>query len=136
MFKDCEAFPEVSVRDAPPPPDGFDGYTSSKWTSERTSEETELPVWIHRPLSIIRPERGLERNGEMRFDLLRSLLHFSRKMRAVPVPDQLRGALDLISLENTAKGIAADVLANAPRPRPIQWRDYGKKCCHICPSDG
>ncbi|KAI1746169.1 beta-ketoacyl synthase domain-containing protein [Xylaria scruposa] len=130
MFKDREAFPEVSVRDAPPPPDGFDGYTSSKWASERllerTSEETGLPVWIHRPSSIIRPEHELERNGETQFDLLQSLLHFSRKMRAVPVSDRLRGALDLISLENTAKGIVAEVLTNTPRSQPIQGHSYGR----------
>jgi hybrid polyketide synthase/nonribosomal peptide synthetase ACE1 len=124
MFTDREAFSEVSVRTTPPPTDGSDGYTSSKWASERllerVSEETGLPVWIHRPSSVIRPEHQLERNGEAQFDLLQSLLHFSHKMRAVPISDRMRGALDLISLENVARNITADVLTNVPRQQQIQ----------------
>ncbi|KAI1176375.1 beta-ketoacyl synthase domain-containing protein [Nemania sp. FL0916] len=127
MFTDRETFGEVSVRAVPPPTDGSDGYTSSKWASERllerVSEEIGLPVWIHRPSSIIRPEHQLERNGEAQFDLLQSLLHFSRKMRAVPISDRLRGSLDLISLENAARNITADVLTNTPRQQQLQGHE-------------
>ncbi|KAI0436038.1 beta-ketoacyl synthase domain-containing protein [Xylaria telfairii] len=121
MFTDRASFPEISVRDAPPPTDGIDGYTSSKWASERVLERasaaTGVAVWIHRPSSIMRAAHELERAGETQFDLLQSLLHFSRKMRAVPVSRRLRGALDLISLENTARGVLAHVMANTPRIR-------------------
>ncbi|KAI3336824.1 hypothetical protein HD806DRAFT_528411 [Xylariaceae sp. AK1471] len=54
------------------------------------------------------------------FSEISSLLHFPRKMRAVPESDRLRGTLDLISLEDIARNLAADVLANIRRPQRIQ----------------
>ncbi|KAI0194230.1 beta-ketoacyl synthase domain-containing protein [Astrocystis sublimbata] len=120
MFADREVFREVSVAEVPPPRDGVDGYTSSKWASEvlleKASAASGMEVWIHRPSSIMRPKDEVlagERDGEAQFDLLQSMLHFSRELRAVPVSERLRGTLDLVGVENVARNIVGDVCAGS-----------------------
>lgn len=113
MLTPRKIFTEVSVADTYPPTDGSDGYNASKWASERylerTSEETGLPVWIHRPSSITHPSRLLgEDASEMEF--LPNLFKYSRLLKAVPSSDKVQGEIDLVSAENVAKGIVASAL--------------------------
>ena len=91
-----DVFEEVSASADPPPADGFDGYTASKWTSERYLEKVNQhcgwPVWIHRPSSV-------RRRDVPELDLMQNILWYSRFMQAVPVSPNLRGVLDLVSLD-------------------------------------
>lgn len=119
MLTPREMFSEVSVADTYPPTDGSDGYTASKWASERylerTSEETGLPVWIHRPSSITHPSGLLGENAsEMEF--LQNLFKYSRLLKAVPSSDKLQGVIDLVSAENVAQGIVASALGGNRSP--------------------
>ena len=113
------AFPEVSAASYMPPTDGSDGYTASKWASEvyleRLSKASGLPVWIHRPSSIMGEEPA-------ETDLMANLLRYTLMMRAVPV---LRasskgkqaiteggnegGYIDLVDVENVAQGVLKHV---------------------------
>ena len=114
-----DAFGEISAADYFPPHDGSDGYTASKWTSERYLEKVHeavgLPVWIHRPSSIIRDD------GSQDLDLLQSLLKYSRLMGAVPVSPNLRGALDLVKVENVVGGVLRTVLNGMATPPTVQY---------------
>ncbi|GAB0138114.1 putative nrps-t1pks biosynthetic cluster [Epichloe bromicola] len=60
MYTSSETMAPVSVRHSHPPMDGHYGYIASKWASEVFLENVQdkygLPVVIHRPSSIIRPE--------------------------------------------------------------------------------
>ena len=113
MFTHRESFGEVSVGSTLPPSDGLDGYTASKWASERylenVNEQFNLPVWIHRPSSITRSSSLLGEDA-MEMELLQNLLKYSRIMKAVPSSEKLVGTLDLVSAENVAKGIVGRVM--------------------------
>ena len=113
LFSAKDAFEEVSVSSTPPPPDGSDGYTASKWASERYLEKMNvqygLPVWIHRPSSIVRPPGQTGEDAPV-LDLLQNLLKYSREMRAVPTSPNLRGALNLISVKQVTDGIISHIV--------------------------
>ena len=108
LFTPRETFEEVSVADTPPPTDGSDGYTATKWASERylerVNESFGLPICIHRPSSITRSSSLLGEDAT-EMELLQNLLKYSRLMRATPASEKLKGALDLVSVESVAKGI-------------------------------
>ncbi|KAA6407229.1 MAG: hypothetical protein FRX48_09031 [Lasallia pustulata] len=118
LFAVREIFEEVTARSTPPPTDGSDGYTASKWASERylerVNEQYGQPVWIHRPSSIVRPPDQTNRGAGPVLDLLQNLLKYSRVMKAVPVSENLRGALDLISVEHVSEGVVEEVMQNCP----------------------
>lgn len=107
-------FPEASAAAYSPPTDGSDGYTSSKWASEiyleKASQQLGLPVWIHRPSSIMGDDPAPT-------DMMANMLKFSLMMRAVPLmrgKGEKMGAesgfLDLIDVENVSKGIIASLV--------------------------
>ena len=111
-------FDEVSASAYTPPQDGSDGYTTSKWVSEvmleRLARQSGLPVWIHRPSSIMG-------DGAAETDLMANMLQCSLAMRAVPVlqstdtgKDGARGSLggylDLVDVEVGAGGILNSVM--------------------------
>ncbi|PYI00038.1 beta-ketoacyl synthase domain-containing protein [Aspergillus ellipticus CBS 707.79] len=125
MFIPREVFPEASARDASPPTDGSDGYTATKWASEVYLEQANthlhLPVWIHRPSSVVREEAPDNSPEKPMFDLLQNLLRFSRRLRAVPMSTNLQGSLDLVSVDNVTRGIVNAVMT----PRQITWGNTG-----------
>jgi len=115
-----DVFGEGSARDAPPPVDGSDGYAASKWASERMlermSDSVGLRVWIHRPSSIIMHagDPGEEKD-DAPADLIHAVLRYSRKLKAVPVSENLRGMLDFVSIENASAGIVSSVVSGEQR---------------------
>ncbi|RAH75492.1 uncharacterized protein BO66DRAFT_467184 [Aspergillus aculeatinus CBS 121060] len=135
MFTTREAFAEVSAGDAQPPSDGSDGYTATKWVSElyleQASQTFQLPVWIHRPSSVVRQERAGaaeaidqdQDNVDARpmFDLLQNLLRYSRHLKAVPVSTNLKGSLDLVSVQNVARGVVKAVVAQSIDQREVAY---------------
>ncbi|KAK1594656.1 AMP-binding enzyme [Colletotrichum navitas] len=110
LYSGLETFGEVSAAPFPPPTDNSDGYTASKWASERFLERvhgmTELPVWVHRPSNIHRFE-------DPQFDLFQNLLRYSRLMKAVPAFSSMQGHLNLVEVVDVAKSIHNDIFIDA-----------------------
>ncbi|KAI9697552.1 MAG: Type I Iterative PKS [Bogoriella megaspora] len=84
------------------------GYTASKWACERLLERTNaqygLPVWIHRPSTIVR--EGADAEGERaRLDWMNGLVRYSRELKAVPEVKHVKGALDMVFVQNVCKKI-------------------------------
>ena len=139
MFTHRKTFPEISVADTPPPTDGSEGYTASKWASERylerVNEHFGVPVTIHRPSSITRSSSLLGEDATD-MELLQNLLKYSRIMKAVPNTAKLVGALDLVSVENVAAGIVGSVTgassSSAVIPSNVQYlHQTGDLCLPI-----
>ncbi|TEA17265.1 Fusaridione A synthetase fsdS [Colletotrichum sidae] len=112
LYSGLATFGEVSAAGFQPPRDGSDGYTASKWASERflekANEEIGLPVWIHRPSNIHRVE-------DPQFDLFQNLLRFSRILQAVPIFPSLQGHLNLVEAADIAQAVLGDVFADSGR---------------------
>lgn len=112
MYTTSETFAEVSVRDSAPPTDGLYGYIASKWASEvyleRVNAHCGLPVYIHRPSSVIRPESDMMGDNPAA-DVLQNLLVYSQRMLAVPEAPGLRGTVDLVH-PNTVTRKAIDAV--------------------------
>ncbi|KAF1849258.1 uncharacterized protein K460DRAFT_404496 [Cucurbitaria berberidis CBS 394.84] len=107
-------FSEVSAAAKAPPTDGSDGYVASKWASEVFLEKlhiaTGLPIWTHRPSSIMG-------DNVAPTDLMGSLFTYSLKLHAVPVlrgfdNANAGGFADLIDVDNVATGILKHVSTN------------------------
>ncbi|EFQ32290.1 beta-ketoacyl synthase domain-containing protein [Colletotrichum graminicola M1.001] len=116
MYTPFEALAEISVREHTPPVDGRHGYVASKWASEVYLEnahaECGLPVYIHRPSSILRPEA--DRTGENpAADVLQNMLDYSRRVRAVPAAPGLSGFVDLVQPETVTDRVATAVMSGA-----------------------
>lgn len=104
-----DTFEEASASAYKPPADGSNGYTATKWASERClenmNEQIGLPIWLHRPSSITGEDAPA-------FDIMHNLLKYSRLMQAVPVSDRWHGSLDFISVEAVASGVISEVLSS------------------------
>ncbi|KAL9130700.1 MAG: hypothetical protein Q9217_001179 [Psora testacea] len=114
-----DQFGEVSAASYLPPRDGSNGYTASKWASERyleqVSEHGDLPVWIHRPSSIID-------DGAPDLDIMHNLLKYSRLLKAVPDTDRMAGYFDFISVDRVAEGLVREVVQGSGGPRqPVRY---------------
>ncbi|KAI6378482.1 hypothetical protein MCOR25_002184 [Pyricularia grisea] len=110
LYSGLDKFPEISAAAFPPPADNkSDGYTASKWVSERLlekfHEKSRLPVWIHRPSNIHRVHNP-------QFDLFQNLLKFSAILQAVPVFPSLQGYLNLVEAVDIAQEILGDIFAD------------------------
>ncbi|KAF3492239.1 peptide synthetase [Arthroderma uncinatum] len=120
----AEFFDQVSVAAHPPPTDGSDGYTSSKWVSEvyleNVNEKFGLPVYIHRPTNIIG-------TGTSQIDVVNNLLTYSRKTKMVPRCPNWTGYLDLINV----KYVASDIIESVLKPgSPTPTERYGVEYIH------
>lgn len=97
IFSPDDVFKEVSAAQNPPPADGSFGYAASKWTSERYLEKVNKHCgW---PITILRPS-SISRQDVLDLDLMQNLLKYSRLMQGVPVFPNIRGGINLVSLES------------------------------------
>jgi len=98
--------------------DGSMGYACSKWVCERMLEGTNthygLPIWIHRPSTIIRQGHDAE-TQRASFDWVNIFLEYSHKIQAVPQIVNNQGALDLVHVQTCCNDIIAEVKSNKPR---------------------
>ncbi|KAL9629344.1 MAG: hypothetical protein Q9164_006922 [Protoblastenia rupestris] len=132
-----EPLEEISVAASRPAIDGSDGYVASKWASERflekVSEHYGLPVWIHRPASIIGEDAPS-------MDIMNNTLRFSRTMKAVPSMAGWTGYFDFIAVESVAKGIVGETLAIGHRQRSPPRENFPVYIHHsgetVIPIDG
>ena len=110
-----DSFGEESVSAYLPPVDGSDGYVASKWASERylenVNESLGLPVYIHRPSSIIGEDAPS-------LDILHNTLKYSRLMKAIPDLTGAEGYFDFIAVDSVARGIVSHVLSRQKLPAP------------------
>ncbi|KAE8383864.1 male sterility protein-domain-containing protein [Aspergillus bertholletiae] len=101
------ALPPGSVSAFPPPKSGSDGFTASKWASERylekTAEATGLDVCIHRPCALTGDRAPSE-------DALNAILQFSVLMKVVPQFPNVRGFFDFEKVGVVADKIGKTVL--------------------------
>lgn len=116
QYSRLESFGEESAAAYPPPPSALDGYSASKWASERYLERLyELsggswPIWIHRPASVQRPadKDGSNDDGQS-LDLISNLLRYCRAANSVPVSANLLGVLNLVPLGRIVDSMAHEM---------------------------
>lgn len=106
------SLPPVSVSSFAPPIDGSEGFTATKWASEKFLENlaqdtlTEgagsLPVYVHRTCAVIGDKAPSD-------DAQNALLRFSILMRAVPVLENMQGYLDFQDVDVIAADIVRSV---------------------------
>jgi hybrid polyketide synthase/nonribosomal peptide synthetase ACE1 len=123
MFTFWQSFGEETASAAQPPTDGTNGYKASKWASERflerLNERLGLPVWLHRPSDMVR-----DNDEEASWDLLHTLLGYSRVLRAVPLSENLWGWLDLVNAAQVSADIVQMVVDNKPRATDARSVSY------------
>ncbi|UKZ48067.1 putative Hybrid PKS-NRPS biosynthetic cluster [Trichoderma virens] len=103
-FTGLDGLPPVSVSQHEPPTDGSNGYSATKWASEvyleKVTENTNLPIWIHRPSSIT-GENAPET------DLMQSVIKHSLNLQAIPDLSSWQGSFDFVPVDDVAAGIIA-----------------------------
>lgn len=119
--KTRSASPPTSVSACFPPTDGSEGFTATKWASERllenTARQTGLAVCIHRPCAVT----GAEAPSE---DALNALIRYSRLLRAVPRFENFEGYLDFRDVYEVADGIVSDALENVAEDHELRFIHY------------
>lgn len=114
QYSHLETFGETSAAAYPPPPDAFDGYSATKWASERYLERLyELsgqswPIWIHRPTSVQRPSDD-DANENASLDLISNLLRYCKLTNAVPISSNLLGVLNLVPLKRIVESMSCEI---------------------------
>jgi aspyridone synthetase (hybrid polyketide synthase/nonribosomal peptide synthetase) len=94
----------VSVSSFLPSKDGSEGFTASKWASERflenLSRKTGLPVRVHRACAVTGDEAPNE-------DALNALLRYSMLTRTIPQFENFEGFFDFRDVDEVASEIVA-----------------------------
>jgi pseurotin A synthetase (hybrid polyketide synthase/nonribosomal peptide synthetase) len=101
-----ETFGEESVASFQPPSSttAAHGYVSSKWASEvfleRASAQFGIPVFIHRPSSIVGPSRPSD-------DVIGNVIDISRRISTIPDlrSSGWKGYFDMISVDRVAREV-------------------------------
>ena len=108
LLSGSTALPPVSVSSFQPKTDGSEGFTATKWASERFLEnvahETGLGVCMHRACAVTGDKAPNE-------DALNALLRYSVLMRAVPRFDNFEGFFDFRDVHEVANEIVKEALA-------------------------
>ncbi|KAL7952857.1 putative PKS-NRPS protein [Trichoderma compactum] len=103
-FTGLDGLPPVSVSQHKPPTDGSNGYSATKWASEayleKVTENSNLPIWIHRPSSIT-GENAPET------DLMQSVIKHTLNLQAIPDLSSWRGSFDFVPVDDVAAGITS-----------------------------
>ncbi|KAI0911968.1 acetyl-CoA synthetase-like protein [Ustulina deusta] len=128
----------ASIRDQHiPVGDTYDGYILTKWVSECLLEvaalEHNLPVWIHRPTTILG-------DGAPEQDLMPAIIKYSRIFRAVPRVEELnvKGSLDLVEVEQVLQDLvnaALDSLNSIPEQQVALSFIHHCNAAKISPSE-
>ncbi|RYP45085.1 hypothetical protein DL768_008516 [Monosporascus sp. mg162] len=108
----------ASMASHPPPTDGSQGFTASKWASERfleqVSDRAGLPITIHRHCSIIGATAPHD-------DAMNSVIRYSLLSRTVP---ELPNAYGYFDFEDVGK-VAASIAASAvDQSQGLQFRHH------------
>ncbi|KAF2797429.1 AMP-binding enzyme [Melanomma pulvis-pyrius CBS 109.77] len=113
QYSGLDEFGEESASRYPPPPDAFDGYSASKWASERYLEKIherssggKWPIWIHRPTSV---QNGGSPPDDINLEVIRNLLKYCKVTNAVPLSQNLRGVMNLVPLECVVESMLREI---------------------------
>ncbi|KAL7916739.1 putative PKS-NRPS protein [Trichoderma velutinum] len=102
-FTGLDGLPPISVSQYEPPTDGSNGYSATKWASEvyleKVTENSSLPIWIHRPSSIT-GENAPET------DLMQSVIKHSLHLKAIPDLSSWQGSFDFVPVNEVAAGLS------------------------------
>lgn len=119
QYSGLSEFDEESAAHYPPPSDAFDGYSATKWASERYLEKIhqhsdgKWPIWIHRPTSVQRSASSLgastSRADINNLDVVSNLLKYCKLTKAVPVSPNLRGFINLTRLDDMVASMMAEI---------------------------
>ncbi|KAL9087506.1 MAG: hypothetical protein Q9165_006617 [Trypethelium subeluteriae] len=128
LYHDNDAFPATTVMGpgcSLPPSDGSFGYMCSKWTNERFLERIHdlygMRVFIHRPSTIIR-EGADARTAQAQLDWVNALLHYARRIKAVPRIGQTSGSLDLVYVRNVCADMMSHIFeGNVKKARGVTY---------------
>ncbi|KAJ5485543.1 Polyketide synthase-nonribosomal peptide synthetase [Penicillium diatomitis] len=109
-FSGKTTFGECSVAAFPPPSIPNDGYATAKWVSEVYLEKANaahrLPVWIHRPSSVMGSDVP-------ELDLMSNVLQYCRSTKKLPASEAWSGVFDFIPVESAAAQIIRAVHRSA-----------------------
>ncbi|GAW13549.1 hypothetical protein ANO14919_029360 [Xylariales sp. No.14919] len=126
--------PEISVSAYSPPPDTADGYETSKWASEclleRVCKDYGVPVWIHRPSSILG-------DGAPELDVIAAVLRYSKALRAVPALEGVvakGGAFDFVSVEDVSKTVVETAIISSKSGGGQRIKASAVQYVHHCSS--
>lgn len=116
QYSRLDSFGEESAAAYPPPPNALDGYSATKWASERYLERLyemsggSWPIWIHRPTSVQRPahDEGSNNDG-LSLDLISNLLRYCKAANCVPASSNLLGVLNLVPLERIVESMVHEM---------------------------
>ncbi|RYP87638.1 hypothetical protein DL769_000461 [Monosporascus sp. CRB-8-3] len=126
MYTRSPEVAEISIRSNPPPTDGNYGYIAPKYVSETYLEKVHaqygLPVWIHRPSSIVRPgSDGVLGTTEVP-DITQNMLGYPHRIKMVPTAPALQGWLDFVYPESVAEAVISDVNSSTSRGNCLVYR--------------
>jgi hybrid polyketide synthase/nonribosomal peptide synthetase ACE1 len=84
-----------------------DGYVTAKWVSEvlleNAAEKLGVPVWIHRPTSVVG-------EGAAETDLVKNVTEYIQKLKAVPDTRSWKGGFDFVEVGKAARDIVDAVV--------------------------
>lgn len=128
QYSGLESFGEESAAKYPPPPNATDGYSASKWASERYLERLHemsggsWPIWVHRPTSVQRPaddEGGS--NDAPSLDLISNLLRYCKAANCVPASPNLLGVLNLVPLGRIVESMVHEMSVAVAPERGVRF---------------
>ena len=115
----CDLF-EGPVCSSPPEFSGPQGYILTRLACElyleNVSKTTGLYVKIHRPTVIVGPDAP-------RHDVMRSVLHYSENISAVPQLTGIEGTLQFVEVDRVAEDIMVDVTRDSTHGSHVEYRN-------------
>lgn len=144
QYSGLDEFSEESAAQYPPPPDAFDGYSASKWASERYLEKLHeqsdrtWPICIHRLTSVQRRAHSKEPNSDTSpspssnaaLEVVGNLLQYCKLTNAVPLSSNLRGVMNLTWLDDVVTSVMCAIHTpslNGSGQSPLRYlHDHGE----------
>ncbi|KAJ6104774.1 hypothetical protein N7523_011094 [Penicillium sp. IBT 18751x] len=97
-----DSFGESSLASYYPPSIPDDGYVAVKWVGEayveRCNQQFKLPVWIHRPSSVMGSDAP-------ELDLMSNMMKYCQQTQKIPDSGSWSGVFDFIAVESVASQI-------------------------------
>ncbi|KAK0614004.1 hypothetical protein B0T14DRAFT_606389 [Immersiella caudata] len=116
----ADQFGPESIRGYPPnlKDAETDGYVTAKWVSEvlleNAAEKLGVPVWIHRPTSVVG-------EGAAETDLVKNVTEYIQKLKAVPDTTGWKGGFDFVEVAKVAQDIVGAVVDGQGHAGKVQF---------------
>ncbi|KAI8623712.1 putative hybrid NRPS/PKS enzyme [Xylariaceae sp. FL1651] len=109
VFGDNSSIDNVSAADSMPALDGTNGYTATKWASERILERSSVTLGV--PSSIYRFAPAAA-NEPASTELLNQFAHYVDVTKAMPDATGWAGSMDMIPATKVANWLSESIMAN------------------------